>query len=134
MASSWPTTQVLELDAFRAMVSNQAGDQVGVVFMRVLLACEVWGRAAAGRQSWRCPGQTMARYSAVMSASSRSRPAARATNTCCSSCVPPSSSTSSAWSSSPAAVPRSSAPEMPTWSRRSSAARSWSMRSAPVVA
>ncbi|MET9535550.1 ATP-binding protein [Streptomyces sp. NPDC006649] len=27
LASSWPATQVLELDAFRAMVSDQAGDQ-----------------------------------------------------------------------------------------------------------
>ncbi|WUT01729.1 ATP-binding protein (plasmid) [Streptomyces sp. NBC_00708] len=27
LASSWPTTQILELDAFRAMVSDQAGDQ-----------------------------------------------------------------------------------------------------------
>ncbi|MGW3060638.1 AAA family ATPase [Streptomyces goshikiensis] len=28
LASSWPATQVLELDAFRAMVSDRAGDQV----------------------------------------------------------------------------------------------------------
>ncbi|HBF79353.1 MAG TPA: ATP/GTP-binding protein [Streptomyces sp.] len=28
LANSWPATQVLELDAFRAMVSDQAGDQL----------------------------------------------------------------------------------------------------------
>lgn len=46
LASTWPATQVLELDAFRAMVSDRAGDQTATEAAATLLHTALQARLA----------------------------------------------------------------------------------------
>ncbi|WP_369384080.1 AAA family ATPase [Streptomyces sp. cg36] len=46
LASSWPATQVLELDVFRAMVSDQAGDQSATVAAAAVMYAALTARMA----------------------------------------------------------------------------------------